>query len=209
MARTRRTSASSPQQSEERATALEDLLAKPHPDAQWFVVHTYSGYESKVKQNLERTVENQGLQDEIFRVIIPMEEEIEVRHGQRHTVTRKMYPGYVLVLMLPTEKAVATVRAIPNVTGFISTQDERGQLVPVPLREEEVQRILRRMEAEPPRVRVGLAKGQAVRIVDGPFRDFIGTVDEVMPEKGKVRILVSFFGRETPVELDFLQVERI
>ena len=189
--------------------SIDELLAKPDPEAEWFVVHTYSGYETKVKKNLEIRIDAQGLRDQIYRIIVPTEDEVEVHGGQRRTVTRKVFPGYILVLMKMTDNAWSAVRNTQGVTGFISAQGEQGRLEPLPLVEDEVRRILKRMEAEAPRVRVGYSKGQAIRIIDGPFVDFVGTVDEVYQEKGKVSVLVSFFGRETPVELDLLQVEKL
>ncbi|HLF09154.1 MAG TPA: transcription termination/antitermination protein NusG [Dehalococcoidia bacterium] len=191
------------------AVSIEDLLAKPDPEANWYVIHTYSGYETKVKKNLDMRVATQGLQDQIFRIIVPTEDEVEVHGGQRRTVTRKVFPGYILVMMRMTDDAWSAVRNTQGVTGFISAQGEQGRLEPLPLVEDEVRRILRRMESETPRVRAGFSKGQAVRIIDGPFVDFVGTVDEVYQEKGKVSVLVSFFGRETPVELDLLQIEKL
>jgi len=171
---------------------------------QWYVIHSYSGYENKVKKNLEQRIETMGMQDKIFQVIVPTVEEIEVRDGQRRTYQRRVFPGYILVEMIMTDDSWYVVRNTPGVTGFVGMGNK-----PTPLRPEEVRRILKRMETEAPRVRVTFRPGQKVRIIDGPFTDFMGTVDEINEEKGKVRILVSFFGRETPVELDFLQVEKI
>jgi transcriptional antiterminator NusG len=170
---------------------------------QWYVVHSYSGYENKVKQNLEQRIETMGMQDRIFQVVVPTEEEIEVRDGQRRTYERRVFPGYILVEMIMTDDSWYVVRNTPGVTGFVGMGNK-----PTPLRPEEVQRIMKRMEAEAPRIKVTFRSGQKVRIIDGPFSDFIGTVDEINMEKGKVRVLVSFFGRDTPVELDFLQVEK-
>ncbi len=178
-------------------------------DRNWYVIHTYSGYENKVKTNLLHRIESMDMQDRIFQVIVPTEEEIEVKEGQRRTVERKIFPGYLLVEMINTDESWSVVRNTPGVTGFVSAQDEKGRPIPTPLDEEEVKSILRRMRAETPRIKVGLNKGQSVRIIDGPFTDFIGLVEDVYPDKGKVRIMVSFFGRETPLELDFLQVERV
>src|SRR5579862_6139555 len=179
-------------------------------DRRWFVIHTYSGYENKVKTNLEHRIESMGVGDKIYDVVIPTEEQVEIRDGQRRTVQRKVFPGYVLVQMLVNEEGVPpndswyVVRNTPGVTGFVGAGSH-----PSPLEEPEVKRILRRMKMEAPRVKVSFSKGERVKVVDGPFTDFIGIVDAINPEKGKVRVLVSFFGRETPVELDFLQVSRI
>ena len=170
---------------------------------QWYVVHCYSGYENKVKRNLEQRISSMGMEEFIFQVIVPTEEEIEVREGKRRTYQRRVFPGYILVEMILTDDSWYVVRNTPGVTGFVGMGTK-----PTPLREEEVQRIMKRMEAEAPKVKVTFKQGQRVRIVQGPFADFIGSVDDINMEKGKVRVLVSFFGRETPVELDFLQVER-
>ena len=167
-------------------------------DRRWYVIHCYSGYENKVKHNLEQRIESMNMQDMIFQVIVPTEEEIEVRDGKRRTVERRVFPGYVLVQMIMTDESWYVVRNTPGVTQIIDT----------PLRPEEMQSILKRMEAGAPKIKVTFKSGQKVRIIDGPFADFIGSVDEVNMEKGKVRVLVSFFGRETPIELDFLQVEK-
>jgi transcriptional antiterminator NusG len=169
----------------------------------WYVVHSYSGYENKVKKNLESRMESMGMQDYIFQVVVPSEEVIELRDGRRRTVERRIFPGYILVDMIMTDESWFVVRNTPGVTGFVGSG---GQ--PIPLREEEAEGILKRMEDDAPKVEVSFRVGDAVRIVDGPFTDFLGTVDHLNVDKGKVRILVSFFGRETPVELDFLQVEK-
>lgn len=176
---------------------------EPDDGRRWYVVHCYSGYESKVRHNLEQRIESMGMKAKIFDVVIPTEEEIEVKDGKRRTVERHVFPGYILVQMLMDEDSWYVVRNTPGVTGFVGMGNE-----PTPLRPEEVQQIIRRMEAEAPRVKVTYKAGQRVRIIDGPFNDFIGTVDEIDMERAKVRVMVSFFGRETPVELDFLQVEK-
>lgn len=170
----------------------------------WFVIHTYSGYEERVKRNLEQRAKFMDSEEEILQVIIPTEEEIEVRGGQRRNVTKKILPGYVLVQMRMTDQTWGIVRNTPGVTGFVSSGSK-----PVPLREEEVNQILKQMAAEAPKVKVGFRQGQSVRVIDGPFIDFMGMVDEINVGKGKVKVLLSLFGRETPVELDFLQVEKL
>ena len=177
----------------------------------WYVIHTYSGYENKVRTNLEHRIQTMDAKDLIFQVVVPTEDEIEIRDGQRRTVARKIFPGYVLVQMIDlreddveSSRAWFVVRNTPGVTGFVGSGTK-----PVPLEAQEVKRILRQMRVEAPKVKVGFVVGQSVRIVDGPFQDFVGTVDDINLEKGKVKVLVSFFGRETPVELDFLQVERL
>jgi transcriptional antiterminator NusG len=176
------------------------------PKPAWYVVHTYSGYENKVEANLRQRIKSMGMEDKIFNIIIPTEEEVELREGQRRTVQRKIFPGYILVEMILDEQTWQVVRNTPGVTGFVGSGNR-----PVPLSEDEVKAILSRMrrpEEERP-IRIGFKKGETVRIIDGPFADFTGVVDEIYPEKGKVRVLVSIFGRETPLELDLLQVERL
>lgn len=177
----------------------------------WYVIHTYSGYENRVRTNLEHRIESMDAGDLIHRVIVPTVDEIEVHGGVRRTVSRKIFPGYVLVDMTTlienepeSSRAWFVVRNTPGVTGFVGSGTR-----PVPLEEDEVKRILRQMKADEPMVRVGFVEGQSVRIVDGPFVDFVGTVEEINLEKGKVKVMVSFFGRDTPVELDFLQVEKL
>ena len=169
----------------------------------WYVVHTYSGYENKVRQNLEHRIETMDVVDQIFEVVVPTQEEVEIRSGQRHSVQRKVFPGYVLVRMTMTDQSWSVVRNTPGVTGFVGTSAR-----PSPLGQDEVDAILKGMHAEAPKVSVTLALDDTVRIIDGPFSDFRGTVDDIDHERGKVKVLVSFFGRETPVTLDFLQVER-
>jgi len=192
-------------EAEELAGAPEAEAVERTEPAQraWYVVHSYSGYENKVKKNLEQRIESMGMQDQIFQVIVPTEEEVEIRDGHKRTTRRRVFPGYLLVEMILNDDSWYVVRNTPGVTGFVGTATK-----PSPLRQEEVDKILKRMESEAPRVRVTFREGQRVRIIEGPFADFIGTVDELDVDRGKVRVLVSFFGRETPVELDFLQVER-
>lgn len=169
----------------------------------WYVIHCYSGYENKVKHNLEQRIETMQMQNQIFQVVVPTEDEMEVRNGKRRTVERRIFPGYILVQMALNDDSWYVVRNTPGVTGFVGMGND-----PTPLRAEEVQGIMKRMEAEAPKIKVTFKPGQKVRIVDGPFNEFIGMVDEIDMERAKVRVLVSFFGRETPVELDFLQVEK-
>ena len=177
---------------------------EPSPEGPaWYVIHCYSGYENKVRHNLEQRIETMGMKDRVFDVVVPTQEEIEVRDGKRRTVERHIFPGYVLVNMLLSEESWFVVRNTPGVTGFVGMGN-----YPTPLRPEEVAQILKRMEAEAPMVKVTYKVGERVRIVDGPFNDFRGVVSEIDMERTKVRVMVSFFGRETPVELDFLQVEK-
>jgi len=188
----------------------EDIL---RPGRCWYVVHTYSGYEDKVKSNLEQRVRSLDAGDLIDRVLVPFVTEIEIRDGQRRSVPKKIFPGYVLVQMIDlavepdpnrASRAWFVVRNTPGVTGFVGSGTQ-----PTPLEKKEVLSIFGQMRSEEPKVKVGFQLEQSIRITDGPFQDFIGTVDEINTEKGKVKVLVSFFGRETPVELDFLQVERL
>jgi len=185
-------------------TTAEAAPSLPNPEGPaWYVIHCYSGYENKVRHNLELRIETMGMKDKVFDVVVPTQEEIEVRDGKRRTVERHIFPGYVLVNMVVTDESWFVVRNTPGVTGFVGM----GNL-PTPLRPEEVAQILKRMEAEAPTVKVTYKVGERVRIVDGPFNDFRGIVSEIDMERTKVRVMVSFFGRDTPVELDFLQVEK-
>lgn len=172
-------------------------------DRAWYVIHCYSGYENKVRHNLEQRIETMNMKDMIFDVVIPTQEEIEVKDGKRRVVERHVFPGYVLVNMIMTEESWYVVRNTPGVTGFVGMGT-----APTALRPEEVNQILKRMEAEAPVVKVTFKVGERVRIIDGPFNDFRGTVSEIDMGRTKVRVMVNFFGRETPVELDFLQVEK-
>jgi transcription termination/antitermination protein NusG len=188
---------------------IQDLLgdgtdSEKEEEKQWFVVHCYSGYENKVRYAIEQRIETMGMRDKIFDVIVPTEEEIEVKDGKRRTVERRVYPGYILVEMKMDEDSWYVVRNTPGVTGFVGMGNE-----PTPLRPEEVKQIMARMDREGPVVVVKFKVGQKVRIVDGPFNDFIGVVSDIDPDKQKVRVMVNFFGRDTPVELDFLEVEKV
>jgi transcription termination/antitermination protein NusG len=170
----------------------------------WFVIHTYSGHEDRVKKNLEQRIKLIDPDEEISQIIVPTEEEVEVRAGQKKTIAKKILPGYVLVKMQMSDQSLNTVLSTPGVTGFVGSGNK-----PVPLKEEEVNQILKQMDTDTPKVKVGFKQGQSVRVTDGPFTDFVGIVDEISTEKGKVKVLLSLFGRETPVELDFLQVEKL
>jgi transcriptional antiterminator NusG len=184
-------------------TEADAEVAEPQDERDWYVIHCYSGYENKVKHNLEQRIDTMQMQGQIFQVVIPTEDEMEVRDGKRRVIERRVFPGYILVQMVLTDDSWFVVRNTPGVTGFVGMGNE-----PTPLRPEEVQAIMKRMEAEAPKIKVTFKPGQKVRIIDGPFNEFIGVVDEIDMERAKVRVLVSFFGRETPVELDFLQVEK-
>ena len=170
----------------------------------WFVIHTYSGYENKVRTNLERRVASMAMQQKIFRILVPTEDEIEVKDGKRRIAKKKVFPGYVLVEMVMDDDSWYVVRNTPGVTGFVGSGSK-----PLPLQDKEIKSILRQLVDETPKFRITYQKGSSVRINSGPFMDFSGIVDEILPEKEKVRVLVSIFGRETPVELDFAQVEKI
>jgi transcriptional antiterminator NusG len=193
---------------EDAEETAEDEEAEEEPErpegVAWFVVHSYSGYENKVKKNLEHRIESMGMLDQIFQVVVPTEEEVELRDGQRRTTERRVFPGYILVEMLMNDDTWYVVRNTPGVTDFV-----RSGTKPIPLRQEEVDKILNRMEAAAPQIKVSFREGQKVRIVDGPFEDFMGTVDTIDTDRARVRVLVNMFGRETPVEVDFLQVERV
>lgn len=184
----------------------EDTGSEQSNEASWYAIHTYSGYENKVKNHLEARIASMDMRDRIFRVIVPMEEEVEIKQGQRRTVQRKVFPGYVLVEMIMSDESWYVVRNTPGVTSFVGSGTR-----PVPLQEHEVKAILKQTtkDTEKPKAKVNFAKGQNVRVIDGPFTEFIGQVSDINLDKNKVTVLVSFFGRETPVVLDFLQVEKI
>ena len=198
------------------AAAEENLFPA---GSSWYVVHTYSGYEDKVRTNLEQRIKSMDAQDLVFKVIVPSVDEIEIRDGVKRTVPRKIFPGYVLVQMITlkqedtaaseqdkalSSKAWMVVRNSPGVTGFVGSGT-----APTPLEKGEVTSIMKQMKADEPRVKLGFQPGQSVRVIDGPFTDFVGTVEEINMEKGRVKVAVSILGRETPVELDFLQVDRL
>ena len=191
------------EESTETSEVVAERVEEAADDRDWFVIHCYSGYENKVRHNLEQRIETMGMKDKIFDVVVPTEEEIEVKDGKRRTVERRVFPGYILVQMILNEDSWYVVRNTPGVTGFVGMGNE-----PTPLRPEEVAKIVKRMEADAPRIKLAYSIGQKVRIIDGPFNDFIGTVADIDMERAMVRVMVSFFGRETPVELDFLQVDK-
>jgi len=170
----------------------------------WYVIHTYSGYENKVKANLEKRVESMGMQDKIFRVLVPVEEEVEIKNGKKKVTQRKIFPGYVLVEMIVTDDSWHVVRNTPGVTGFVGTGNK-----PIPLQESEVKAILKRMGIEEPKPKIELEINQNVKVISGPFENFVGKVVEINHEKQKVKVLISMFGRETPIELDYNQVEKL
>lgn len=173
-------------------------------DKNWFVIHTYSGHEERVQKNLEQRIKLMDIGEDIADIVVPTEDEVEVKGGQRRTVARKILPGYVLVHMKMNDQNWNIVRNTPGVTGFVGSGNR-----PVPLQENEIDVIINQMTAEAPSIKVGFKQGQSIRVTDGPFTDFVGIVDEISAGKGKVKVLLSLFGRDTPVELDFLQVEKL
>jgi len=182
------------------ATTEEDPTG---PRAEWYVVHSYSGKENKVKKNLEHRAESMNMTDRILQIVVPTETEIEIKEGIRREVERQVFPGYILIEMIMDEDSWYVVRNTPGVTSFVGMGNK-----PSPLSQAEVNHIMSRIESDEPRVKVSFDVGERVRIIEGPFAEFTGVVDTLEPEKGKARVMVSFFNRETPVEVDFLQLER-
>jgi transcription termination/antitermination protein NusG len=190
------------------ASELGEQVAPGRKDNRnWFVVHTYSGYENKVKANLERRIHSMGMQDKIFRVLVPMEDEVEFKDGKRKITPKKVFPGYVLVEMVMDDQSWYVVRNTQGVTGFVGSPGPGEK--PVPLQDKEVKTILKQMGIEAPKLKIDFKKGDRVKVTSGPFFDFTGVVDEIAPEKERLRALISIFGRETPVELEFFQVEKV
>lgn len=169
----------------------------------WYAIHTYSGYEENVVRNLKQRIESMDMEDKIFDVLIPMEKKIKIRGGKRKVVSEKIFPGYVLVEMIVTDDSWYVVRNTPNVTGFIGSGT-----TPVPVSEEEIKSLQKRMGVEEPKYKIDVSKGSSVKVIDGPFKGFEGKIAEIDEARGKVKVLISVFGRETPVELDFLQVKK-
>ena len=170
----------------------------------WYVIHTYAGFEDKVAEDLKQRIETMGMEDKIFNVIVPKEKRIEIKDGKRKVVEKKIFPGYVLVEMIVTDESWYVVRNTPNVTGFVGSG-----VTPTPLGENEIKNIMKRMGEEEPKYKIDVKIGDAVSIIDGPFKGFDGTVSEIDEAKGKLKVLISLFGRDTPVELDSLQVRKI
>ncbi|HUV72020.1 MAG TPA: transcription termination/antitermination protein NusG [Clostridia bacterium] len=197
-----------PEKEEKKAKkGLENHLVitkSDNPQAKWYVVHTYSGHEAKVMANLKQRVETIGLADKILEILIPTQEQIQIRAGKKHQVTEKIFPGYILVRMILDDNSWLTVRTTQGVTGFVGIGNK-----PTPISDEEVQTIQKFMEMEAPKYRAKFSVGEAIKIIDGPFSEFLGSIESIDEEKGKVKVLVSIFGRETPVELDFLQVKKL
>jgi len=175
-----------------------------HPDAPWYVIHTYAGYEDSVAKSLRQRAHSLNMEDKIFEVMVPTEKQIKIRGGKRRVIEEKIFPGYVLVQMIVTEESWYIVRNTPNVTGFVGTET-----TPLPLSESEIKNLKKRMGKDEPDYDIDIAIGDAVKVVDGPFKNFDGKVEVVDQEKGKVKVLVNMFSRETPVELDFLQVKKV
>jgi len=171
---------------------------------QWYVIHTYSGYENKVKANLEKRIESMNMEEKIFRILVPMEDEIEIKDGKKKVSKRKVFPGYVLVEMIMTDDSWYVVRNTPGVTGFVGSGSK-----PIPLDESEAKQIIKQMGVDEPRQKIDFSPGEKIQVISGPFENFTGKVEEINVEKSKVKVMVSMFGRETPVELDFTQVEKI
>jgi len=170
----------------------------------WYVLHTYSGYEEAVARNLKQRIESMGMEDKIFNVLVPTEKKIKIKAGKRKVVEEKIYPGYVLVEMVVTDDSWYVVRNTPRVTGFVGSGT-----VPTPVSPEEIKDLQKRMGVEEPKYKMDVALGDAVKITDGPFKDTDGKVAEIDEERGRVKVLISLFGRETPVELDFLQIKKL
>lgn len=173
-------------------------------EKRWYVIHTYSGYEEAVAKNLKQRVESFGMEDKIFEVIVPREKKIKIRDGKRKEVEEKLYPGYVLVEMIVTDESWYVVRNTPNVSGFVG-----AGTTPVPLSQEEVDVLMKRVKQEAPQFKINVEEGDMIKITDGPFKDFDGKVSQVDREKGKVKVLVNMFGRDTAVELDSLQIKKL
>lgn len=170
----------------------------------WYVIHTYSGYEDAVARNLKQRIESLGMEDKIFSVIVPKEKKIKIKNGKRKVLEEKIYPGYVLVEMIVTDDSWYVVRNTPNVTGFIG-----AGTTPLPISREEIEGLKKRMDQEEPKFEIALVPGDSIKIVDGPFKDFDGKVSDVDKERGKIKVLVNMFGRDTPLELDSLQIKKL
>ena len=189
----------------EASSVAEDDEApiKGSGKGRWYVLHTYSGYEDNVARNLRQRIESMGMEDKIFQVVVPREKKIRVKNGKRRTIEERLFPGYVLVEMVVTEDSWYVVRNTPNVTGFVGSGT-----TPTPVSEDEIMRLFKRMGEDEPKYKIDVQEGDPVKIMDGPFKDFEGKVSEVNGAKGTVKVLVNVFGRETPVELDFLQIKK-
>jgi len=176
----------------------------PQQGRRWYVLHTYSGYEENVSRNLKQRIESMDMEDKIFDVLIPTETKIKIKNGKRKTVKEKIFPGYVLVNMIVTDASWYVVRNTPNVTGFVGSGT-----TPTPVSEEEIKSLMSKMGEEEPEFKIDIAVGEVVKITDGPFKDYEGKVSDIDEARGKAKVLVAMFGRETPVELDFLQIKKV
>jgi transcriptional antiterminator NusG len=183
---------------------IKDRVLKQSGERNWYVIHTYAGYEEQVAENLKQRIESLGMNDRIFDVIVPKEKQIEIKNGKRKTVEKRIFPGYVMVDMIVTDDTWYVVRNTPNVTGFIGFG-----VRPTPMSKPEIDRIRKRMGVEEPKYKIELKEGELVRITDGALKGFEGKVEEVDQDRGKIKVSVNMFGRETPVNLDFLQVKKI
>lgn len=196
--------ASKPAENTEPTKPASDKTASDSDLGKWYIVHTYSGHENKVKKNLQQRIQSLGFEGRIFDIIVPVRNTIKVSQGKKETVKEKIFPGYVLIRMILDDESWLLVRTTQGVTAFIGAGNK-----PTPISEKEVEAIRKFMKLEEPLYKTAFTKGEAVKIVDGPFADFLGAVDEIDEAKGKLKVLVSIFGRETPVELDFLQVAKL
>jgi len=170
----------------------------------WYVLHTYAGYEDAVLNNLKKRIESMGMEDKIFNVLIPKEKKIKIKGGKREVIEEKIYPGYVLVEMIVTDESWYVVRNTPRVTGFIGMG-----IIPTPISPEEIKELLGKIEVSEPKYKIEILVGDSIQVIDGPFKDFTGKVSEIDEERGKIKVMVVMFGRETSVELDYLQVKKI
>jgi len=173
-------------------------------ERKWYVIHTYSGYENKVKANLEKKIESMGMEEKIFQILVPVEEEVEVKDGKKKVSKKKVFPGYVLVEMIMSDDSWYVIRNTPGVTGFVGSGSK-----PIPLQDHEVKHILKSMGIDEPKAKIPFEKGESVKVISGPFEDFVAVIEEITPERNKIKVLVSMFGREIPMELDFFQVEKL
>jgi transcriptional antiterminator NusG len=173
-------------------------------EKRWYVIHTYSGYEEAVARNLKQRIESLGMEDKIFNVLVPKERKIKIKGGKKEIVEEKIYPGYVFVEMIVTDDSWYVVRNTPNVTGFVGSGT-----TPIPVSDEEMKELLKRIEVKEPQYKIEVKVGDLVKIIDGPFKDFDGKVAEVDEERGKVKVMINLFGRDTPVELDSLQIKKL
>lgn len=185
----------------------DKLCCPDEMEKNWYVIHTYSGYENKVRANLEKRVETMGMEDKIFRVLVPEEEETEIKNGKKKVVKKKFFPGYVLAEMIMTDDSWYVVRNTPGVTGFVGSSGQGAK--PTPLLPEEVETLLKQMGMNDPVVQIDFELKENVRVTDGPFTDFTGTIEDIDTDKQKIKVHVNMFGRETPVELDYTQIEKL